>query len=67
VIIPHTKQNKHMDLEDIKGLKFYILYCFLLVAFFVYSGLTGLKWFNSTKTESERPVGRSGHVYRYHK
>ncbi|HEY0655864.1 MAG TPA: hypothetical protein VGD65_22165 [Chryseosolibacter sp.] len=58
-----------MNWEDIKGLKFYLLYCLLLIGFFVYSGMTGWKWYNDTPTESERPAtsGRSGHIYRYHK
>lgn len=55
-----------MNKEDVKGLKFYILYCSILVAFFVYSGLTGWKWFNPTKTEPTRTVGRSGYIPRYH-
>jgi hypothetical protein len=58
-----------MELEDLKGLKFYVLYCVLLVSFFAYSGMTGWKWYNDTPTESEKPIrtGRTGHVFRYHK
>jgi hypothetical protein len=58
-----------MNTEDLKGLRYYILYSLLVVGFFVYSGMTGWKWFNPTKTEPERtPTSRSGgHVYRYHK
>jgi hypothetical protein len=57
-----------MNLEDLKGLKYYIIYCVALLSFFIYSGLTGLKWFNDTKIESSRPTsGRPGHIYRYHK
>jgi hypothetical protein len=56
-----------MNWEEIKSLKFFALYCLLLVSFFAYSSITGWKWFNPTKTEPSRPTGRVGHVYRYHK
>lgn len=56
-----------MNLDDIKGLRYYIIYCILLLSFFAYSGLTGWKWFNPTKTEPTRTHGRSGYLYRYHK
>jgi TRAP-type C4-dicarboxylate transport system permease small subunit len=56
-----------MSLNDLKGLKYYIFYCVIVLGFFIYSGITGWKWFNPTRTESERPTGRTGHIYRYHK
>jgi hypothetical protein len=56
-----------MEIDDIKGMKYYLAFSAIVISFYVYSGLTGWKWFNPTKTESERPVGRSGHIYRYHK
>ena len=43
-----------MDSDDIKGLKYYIIYCLALMAFFVYSGMTGWKWVNDTETEPAR-------------
>jgi hypothetical protein len=56
-------------MEDLKGLKYYIIYAILLISFFCYSVITGWKWFNPTKTEPTRssPTGRTGHIYRYHK
>ena len=59
-----------MNREDLKGLKYYIIYCFLLIAFFVYSGMTGWKWFNPTDSEANRPTSGTrgaGYIYRYHK
>jgi hypothetical protein len=56
-----------MNSDDLKGLKYYIIYSIVLICFFAYSGMTGWKWFNPTKTEPTRPTGRPGHVYRYHK
>jgi hypothetical protein len=58
-----------MNWDDIKGLKFYIAYCFVLIAFFVYSGMTGWKWVNPTQTEPTKPGGTRGpgYIYRYHK
>jgi hypothetical protein len=60
-----------MSIDDIKGLKYYILYCIVVLGFFVYSGMTGWKWYNSTTVESERTPGahpRGGsYPYRYHK
>lgn len=60
-----------MNLQDIKGLKYYIAYSAIGVSAFVYSGFTGWKWFNPTKTEhtksDENRTGRTGHIYRYHK
>lgn len=55
-----------MHWNDIKGLKYYILYALLLVSFFAYSGMVGWKWFNSTQTEHTRTT-RTGSLYRYHK
>jgi hypothetical protein len=56
-----------MKQKDLLGLKYYIAFGVLVVGFFIYSGLTGYRWFNPTKTEPHRPVGRTGHIYRYHK
>lgn len=58
-----------MNWDDVKGLKYFIIYSILLVGFFVYSGLVGWLWFNPTQAEPTRgkTTGRSGHVYRYHK
>ena len=33
-----------MDLDDLKGLKYYAIYCAVLIMFFIYSGMTGWKW-----------------------
>jgi hypothetical protein len=65
----HPSKTYLMDLNDVKGLKFYIIYCLLLIAFFVYSGMIGWKWFNPTQTEPTKPNGthRAGYIYRYHK
>jgi hypothetical protein len=54
-----------MHLDEIKGLKYYLILSVAAISFFVYSGLTGWLWFNPTKTEGGRPVGRSGYIYRY--
>lgn len=56
-----------MNWQDLKGLKYYIASSVLLISFFVYSGITGWKWFNTTETQSARPAGRTGYIYRYHK
>lgn len=56
-----------MNIDDLKGMKYFLLYSFTVIAFFVYSGMTGWKWFNATKTESTRPTGRTPYIYRYHK
>lgn len=59
-----------MNLSDLKGLKYYLIYALALLAFFTYSGMVGWKWFNPTKTErerSERAPGTHGRSYIYHK
>ena len=58
-----------MDQDDIKGLKYYIIYCLALMAFFIFSGMTGWKWVNDTETEPTRSATstRPGFIYRYHK
>lgn len=56
-----------MNWDDIKGLRYFIIYSIILIGFFIYSGLVGWLWFNPTKAEPVRGTGRSGHVYRYHK
>lgn len=57
-----------MNWEDLKGLKYYAIYCLILIGFFFYSGIVGWKWFNPTSTETGRsPGGRPGHYFRYHK
>ena len=57
-----------MDINEIKGLKYYIAYAVLVVGFFIYSGIVGLKWFNPTSVEHERTGGRHiGRSYIYHK
>jgi hypothetical protein len=59
-----------MNLNDLKGLKYYLIYALALLAFFTYSGMVGWKWFNPTKTErerGERANGTHGRSYIYHK
>lgn len=57
-----------MDSDDLKGLKYFILYSVVVIGFFVYSGMTGWKWFNPTDTEPTRSTTRSGYIPRvYHK
>jgi len=57
-----------MDLEDLKGLKYYVIYCVVLIVIFIYSGMTGWKWFNTTETGPTRSTTpRAGYLYRYHK
>jgi hypothetical protein len=58
-----------MEWNNIKGFKYFILYCALLFGFFAYSSVTGWSWFTTTPTESSRPAGGSYHGYalRYHK
>ncbi len=58
-----------MKWEELKGLKYYLIYCAVLISFFIYSSFTGWNWFNTTETEpthSTTPRG-SGIIYRYHK
>jgi hypothetical protein len=43
-----------MNWQKIQGLKYYIAYGTVVIGFFMYSGLTGLKWWNSTSTTRER-------------
>jgi hypothetical protein len=40
-----------LNLNDIKSLKYFLVYSVAVIAFFVYAGLTGWRWFHSTKTE----------------
>jgi hypothetical protein len=57
-----------MDNEDLKGLKYYILYGIIVIGFFAYAGITGWKWFNPTTAEPTRSATRSGYIHRsYHK
>jgi hypothetical protein len=59
-----------MSLQDLKGLKYFLLYAVALLAFFAYSGSIGWKWFNPTKTERERgdhSHATHGRSYIYHK
>lgn len=59
-----------MNIKDIKGLKFFLAYGAVAISAFAYSGISGYKWFGSTKTEEERSTGaRTGRVpyFRYHK
>jgi hypothetical protein len=57
-----------MNSDDLKGLKYYIIYAIVLIGFFVYSGITGWKWFNPTKTEPTRTTNRIPYINRaYHK
>lgn len=58
-----------MNLEELKGLKYYVAYAFVLLAFFFYSGITGWKWLNMTKTTKERSgtTHHGGRGYIYHK
>ena len=60
-----------MNLENLKGLKSYLLaYALVVIGFFTYSGMIGWKWFNPTKTEKERSGGHhttGGRYLRYHK
>lgn len=59
-----------MSIEDLKGLKYYILYGAVVIGFFTYSSAIGWNWFNSTSTEQTRTgttrVG-SGYIFRSHK
>jgi hypothetical protein len=56
-----------MNLNQLKGLKYYFIYVFVLFSFFVYSGIIGWKWFNTTETHHTRSTYRTGHYLRYHK
>ncbi len=60
-----------MNLQELKGLKYYIAYAAIAVGAFAYSGFTGWKWFNPTQTEHTKSegtrTGSRGHIYRYHK
>jgi hypothetical protein len=59
-----------MNLDDIKNLKYYIVYGVLVIGFFTYSGVVGRKWFNPTSIQKEKGE-RTGHrshggFYRYY-
>ncbi len=58
-----------LNLEEIRSLRYYLVYGLVIVAFFTYSGIVGWKWFNPTSTEKTRSTGthRGGHYFRYHK
>lgn len=59
-----------MNLDDFKGLKYYIGYAAVVMGFFIYSGMVGWKWFNPTHTEKEHNNGThrvGGRSYMYHK
>lgn len=57
-----------MDLQDIKGLKYYLACACIAIGAFAYSGVYGYKWFGSTPTEEERPSGtsRGPRIHRFH-
>ena len=59
-----------MNWNEFKGLKYYIAYATVVIGLFVYSGMTGWKWFNPTATTHEKSTGVRHHVgrgYVYHK
>jgi hypothetical protein len=59
-----------MNIEEIKGIKYYLIYAALAIGFFTYSGVVGWKWFNPTQTTHEKSErthrGTGGRMY-YHK
>jgi hypothetical protein len=59
-----------MKLEDLKGLKYFLVYGLIIVCAFAYSGVNGWRWFHSTRTEKQagQRVHRGpNYFYRYHK
>lgn len=66
-ITPLTNNNI-MNKKELFALKYYIGFCIAVLAFYVYSGLTGYRWFNPTKTEpgEHRPRTGTGAYYRYY-
>ena len=59
-----------MNWDDLKGLKYFLVYAAAIMSFFVYSSAVGWKWFNPTRTETEHTSGTHHHVggrYIYHK
>lgn len=59
-----------MNFDEIKGLKYYLMYAVLAIGFFAYSANIGWKWFNPTQTTHEKGEGthrtHGGRIY-YHK
>lgn len=43
-----------MKRKDLYGLRYFLAFAFLLIGFYTYSGITGLKWIGGTKTEKEK-------------
>jgi len=57
-----------MEMNELKGLRYYIAYAAVVIGFFVYSGVVGWKWFNPTTVEHQRTGGHHvGRSYIYHK
>ena len=59
-----------MTLDDLKGLKYFIIFGTIVLGAFIYSGTIGWKWVNFTKTQKEKTTGQRGTrgtYYRYHK
>ena len=59
-----------MKIEELAGLKYFIIFGIIVIGAFIYSGTIGWKWINFTKTQKEKSTGthRSrGTYFRYHK
>lgn len=56
-----------MTKDDLYGLRYFLAFAFVVVGFFVYSGMTGLKWIGGTKTEKEKSTTNNtrSHYPRY--
>jgi hypothetical protein len=55
-----------MTQKDLYGLRYFLALALMLIGFYVYSGVTGLKWVGGTKTEKEKHQPRHGTYPRYY-
>lgn len=54
-----------MNLKELKALRYYLAFVFLVVSFYVYSGVVGWKWIGATSTETNTTENQGGSRYRY--
>jgi hypothetical protein len=57
-----------IDKEDLKGLKYYLIFAGILMTFYIYSMATGLRYLSFGESSHSREKGSSGRShYYYHK
>jgi hypothetical protein len=55
-----------MDKKDLYALRYYIGFGVIVIGFYMYSAITGYRWFNPTQTEPTRSGGRAVHGTRFY-